>query len=95
MGNEGYILTAVTEDVPSGGETGGGEASGGSQDPQQLPAGGEGGGTTAKKLVSVTVKPWNGFKAFTDARRTTATRRPRSRSCSGRSPRCRSCWMPP
>lgn len=49
MGNEGYILTAVTEDVPSGGETGG-----------------EGGGTTAKKLVSVTVKPWNGFKAFTD-----------------------------
>lgn len=45
MGNEGYILTAVTEDVPSGGETG---------------------GTTAKKLVSVTVKPWNGFKAFTD-----------------------------
>lgn len=50
MGNEGYILTAVTEDVPSGGETGGGE----------------GGGTTAKKLVSVTVKPWNGFKAFTD-----------------------------
>ena len=57
MGNEGYILTAVTEDVPSGG---------GSQDPQQPPAGGEGGGTTAKKLVSVTVKPWNGFKAFTD-----------------------------
>lgn len=56
MGNEGYILTAVTEDVPSGG----------SQDPQQPPAGGEGGGTTAKKLVSVTVKPWNGFKAFTD-----------------------------
>lgn len=51
MGNEGYILTAVTEDVPSGGETGGGEA----------------GGTTAKKLVSVTVKPWNnGFKEFTD-----------------------------
>ena len=50
MGNEGYILTAVTEDVPSGGETGG-----------------EGGGTTAKKLVSVTVKPWNnGFKEFTD-----------------------------
>lgn len=46
MGNEGYILTAVTEDVPSGGETG---------------------GTTAKKLVSVTVKPWNnGFKPFTD-----------------------------
>lgn len=46
MGNEGYILTAVTEDVPSGGE---------------------GGGTTAKKLVSVTVKPWNnGFKEFTD-----------------------------
>lgn len=42
MGNEGYILTAVTEDVPSG-------------------------GTTAKKLVSVTVKPWNnGFKEFTD-----------------------------
>lgn len=66
MGNEGYILTAVTEDVPSGGETGGGEASGGSQDPQQPPASGEGGGTTAKKLVSVTVKPWNGFKAFTD-----------------------------
>ena len=57
MGNEGYILTAVTEDVPSGG---------GSQDPHQPPAGGEGGGTTAKKLVSVTVKPWNGFKAFTD-----------------------------
>lgn len=58
MGNEGYILTAVTEDVPSGG---------GSQDPQQPPAGGEGGGTTAKKLVSVTVKPWNnGFKEFTD-----------------------------
>ena len=29
--------------------------------------GGEGGGTTAKKLVSVTVKPWNnGFKEFTD-----------------------------
>lgn len=56
MGNEGYILTAVTEDVPSGG----------SQDPQQPPASGEGGGTTAKKLVSVTVKPWNGFKAFTD-----------------------------
>lgn len=56
MGNEGYILTAVTEDVPSGG----------SQDPQQPLAGGEGGGTTAKKLVSVTVKPWNGFKAFTD-----------------------------
>ncbi len=53
MGNEGYILTAVTEDVPSGG----------SQDPQQPPAG----GTTAKKLVSVTVKPWNnGFKEFTD-----------------------------
>ena len=48
MGNEGYILTAVTEDVPSGGETGGGEASGGSQDPQQPPAVGEGGGTTAK-----------------------------------------------
>lgn len=48
MGNEGYILTAVTEDVPSGGETGGGEAGGGSQDPQQPPAGGEGGGTTAK-----------------------------------------------
>ena len=45
MGNEGYILTAVTEDVPSGGETS---------------------GTTAKKLVSVTVKPWNGFKPFTD-----------------------------
>ena len=63
MGNEGYILTAVTEDVPSGGETGGGEAGGGSQDPQQPPAG----GTTAKKLVSVTVKPWNnGFKEFTD-----------------------------
>lgn len=58
MGNEGYILTAVTEDVPSGGEAGGG-----SQDPQQPPAG----GTTAKKLVSVTVKPWNnGFKEFTD-----------------------------
>lgn len=58
MGNEGYILTAVTEDVPSGG---------GSQDPQQPPASGEGGGTTAKKLVSVTVKPWNnGFKEFTD-----------------------------
>lgn len=58
MGNEGYILTAVTEDVPSGG---------GSQDPQQPLAGGEGGGTTAKKLVSVTVKPWNnGFKEFTD-----------------------------
>lgn len=53
MGNEGYILTAVTEDVPSGV----------SQDPQQPPAG----GTTAKKLVSVTVKPWNnGFKEFTD-----------------------------
>lgn len=52
MGNEGYILTAVTEDGPSGV----------SQDPQQPPAG----GTTAKKLVSVTVKPWNGFKAFTD-----------------------------
>lgn len=53
MGNEGYILTAVTEDVPSGG----------SQVPQQPPAG----GTTAKKLVSVTVKPWNnGFKEFTD-----------------------------
>ena len=53
MGNEGYILTAVTEDVPSGG----------SQAPQQPPAG----GTTAKKLVSVTVKPWNnGFKEFTD-----------------------------
>lgn len=51
MDNVGYILTAVTEDVPSGGETGGGE----------------GGGTTAKKLVSVTVKPWNnGFKPFTD-----------------------------
>lgn len=67
MGNEGYILTAVTEDVPSGGETGGGKAGGGSQDPQQSPAGGEGGGTTAKKLVSVTVKPWNnGFKEFTD-----------------------------
>lgn len=67
MGNEGYILTAVTEDVPSGGETGGGEAGGGSQDPQQPPADGEGGGTTAKKLVSVTVKPWNnGFKEFTD-----------------------------
>lgn len=72
MGNEGYILTAVTEDVPSGGETGGGEtgggeAGGGSQDLQQPPAGGEGGGTTAKKLVSVTVKPWNnGFKEFTD-----------------------------
>ena len=63
MGNEGYILTAVTEDVPSGGETGGGEAGGVSQDPQQPPAG----GTTAKKLVSVTVKPWNnGFKPFTD-----------------------------
>lgn len=63
MGNEGYILTAVTEDVPSGGETGGGEAGGVSQDPQQPPAG----GTTAKKLVSVTVKPWNnGFKEFTD-----------------------------
>lgn len=61
MGNEGYILTAVTEDVASGGETGGE-----TQDPQQPPAGGEGGGTTAKKLVSVTVKPWNGFKAFTD-----------------------------
>ena len=46
MDNVGYILTAVTEDVPSGGETG---------------------GTTAKKLVSVTVKPWNnGFKPFTD-----------------------------
>lgn len=60
MGNEGYILTAVTEDIP-GGETGGE-----TQDPQQLPAGGEGGGTTAKKLVSVTVRPWNGFKAFTD-----------------------------
>lgn len=60
MGNEGYILTAVTEDIP-GGETGGE-----TQDPQQLPAGGEGGGTTAKKLVSVTVKPWNGFKPFTD-----------------------------
>lgn len=58
MGNEGYILTAVTEDVPSGGEAGGV-----SQDPQQPPAG----GTTAKKLVSVTVKPWNnGFKPFTD-----------------------------
>ena len=52
MGNEGYILTAVTEDGPSGV----------SQDPQQPPAG----GTTAKKLVSVTVKPWNGFKPFTD-----------------------------
>ena len=53
MGNEGYILTAVTEDGPSGV----------SQDPQQPPAG----GTTAKKLVSVTVKPWNnGFKEFTD-----------------------------
>lgn len=53
MGNEGYILTAVTEDVRSGV----------SQDPQQPPAG----GTTAKKLVSVTVKPWNnGFKKFTD-----------------------------
>lgn len=63
MGNEGYILTAVTEDVPSGGETGGGEAGGVSQDAQQPPAG----GTTAKKLVSVTVKPWNnGFKPFTD-----------------------------
>lgn len=63
MGNEGYILTAVTEDVPSGGGTGGGEAGGGSQEPQQPPAG----GTTAKKLVSVTVKPWNnGFKEFTD-----------------------------
>ena len=61
MGNEGYILTAVTEDVPSGGETGGE-----TQDPQQPPADGEGGGTTAKKLVSVTVKPWNGFKPFTD-----------------------------
>lgn len=47
MGNEGYILTAVTEDVRA--------------------SGGEGGGTTAKKLVSVTVKPWNnGFKEFTD-----------------------------
>lgn len=58
MGNEGYILTAVTEDVPSGGEAGGV-----SQDPQQPSAG----GTTAKKLVSVTVKPWNnGFKPFTD-----------------------------
>lgn len=57
MDNVGYILTAVTEDVPSGGETGGV-----SQDPQQPPAG----GTTAKKLVSVTVKPWNGFKPFTD-----------------------------
>lgn len=67
MDNVGYILTAVTEDVPSGGETGGGEAGGVSQDPQQSPAGGEGGGTTAKKLVSVTVKPWNnGFKPFTD-----------------------------
>lgn len=67
MGNEGYILTAVTEDVPSGGETSGGEAGGGSQNPQQPPASGEGGGTTAKKLVSVTVKPWNnGFKEFTD-----------------------------
>ena len=52
MGNEGYILTAVTEDGPSGV----------SQDPQQPQAG----GTTAKKLVSVTVKPWNGFKPFTD-----------------------------
>lgn len=53
MGNEGYILTAVTEDGPSGV----------SQDPQQPPAV----GTTAKKLVSVTVKPWNnGFKPFTD-----------------------------
>ena len=63
MSNEGYILTAVTEDGPSGGETGGGEAGGVSQDPQQPPAG----GTTAKKLVSVTVKPWNnGFKEFTD-----------------------------
>lgn len=63
MDNVGYILTAVTEDVPSGGETGGGEAGGVSQDPQQPPAG----GTTAKKLVSVTVKPWNnGFKPFTD-----------------------------
>lgn len=63
MDNVGYILTAVTEDVPSGGETGGGEAGGVSQDPQQPPAG----GTTAKKLVSVTVKPWNnGFKEFTD-----------------------------
>lgn len=63
MDNVGYILTAVTEDVPSGGETGGGEAGGVSQDPQQSPAG----GTTAKKLVSVTVKPWNnGFKEFTD-----------------------------
>lgn len=63
MDNVGYILTAVTEDVPSGGETGGGEAGGVSQDPQQTPAG----GTTAKKLVSVTVKPWNnGFKEFTD-----------------------------
>ena len=62
MDNVGYILTAVTEDVPSGGETGGV-----SQDPQQPSAGGEGGGTTAKKLVSVTVKPWNnGFKEFTD-----------------------------
>lgn len=63
MDNVGYILTAVTEDVPSGGETGGGEAGGVSQDPQQPPTG----GTTAKKLVSVTVKPWNnGFKEFTD-----------------------------
>lgn len=63
MDNVGYILTAVTEDVPSGGETGGGEAGGVSQDPQQPTAG----GTTAKKLVSVTVKPWNnGFKEFTD-----------------------------
>lgn len=62
MDNVGYILTAVTEDVPSGGETGGGEAGGVSQDPHQPPAG----GTTAKKLVSVTVKPWNGFKPFTD-----------------------------
>lgn len=63
MGNEGYILTAVMEDGPSGGETGGGETGGVSQDPQQPPAG----GTTAKKLVSVTVKPWNnGFKEFTD-----------------------------
>ena len=63
MDNVGYILTAVTEDVPSGGETGGGEAGGVSQDPQQPPAD----GTTAKKLVSVTVKPWNnGFKEFTD-----------------------------
>lgn len=48
---------------PAAARPGGGEAGGGSQDPQQPPAG----GTTAKKLVSVTVKPWNnGFKEFTD-----------------------------